>query len=146
MAKHGKGPKPDPDAVAADLELFASFVRSEERKEREAKAAARAERREADEHARLVKAKDDAAAEVKRLRASERATAEQKAAADDAYKAALAALVAAETGEAPAWAPAQDEPAVEQRAEDEAPADAEDTEGDEVAEAGGDATTEGDGQ
>lgn len=102
MAK--RGPKV-PEADPADLELFASFVRSEEQKERDAKKAARDERRQADEHARLVKAKEDAAALVKRLRGSDRATAEQKAEADAAYKAALAAVVATETGEAPAWAP-----------------------------------------
>lgn len=100
-----RGKKPVPEASEADLELFASFVKAEERKEREAKAAAKAERRQADEHARLVTAKEDAAALVKRLRSSDRATAEEKAAADAAYKAALAAVVAAETGEAPTWAP-----------------------------------------
>ena len=102
--------------AASDLELFASFVRDEERKEREAKKAARDERRQADEHGRLVKAKEDAAALVKRLRSSARATAEQKVEADAAYKAALAAVVAAETGTAPAWAPPAPEP------EPEAPA------------------------
>lgn len=91
--------------MTSDLELFAQFVRSEEKKERDAKKAARDERRQADEHNKLVKAKEDAAALVKRLRSSERATAEEKAEADAAYKAALAAVVAAETGESPTWAP-----------------------------------------
>lgn len=99
--------------MTSDLELFAQFVRDEERKERDAKKAAREERRQADEHAKLVKAKEDAAALVKRLRGSDRATAQEKADADAAYKAALAAVVAAETGEAPTWAP----PAAEDDAE-----------------------------
>jgi hypothetical protein len=100
-------------AVDPDVARFASLMRAEERREREAKAAARQERRRADEHARLERAKDEAAAEVKRLRGSSRATAAERAAADEAYKAALAALVAAETGEAPAWAPGDPVGAVE---------------------------------
>lgn len=119
MAK--RGPKVQ-EADPADLELFASFVRSEEQKERDAKKAAREQRRQVDEQAQLVKTKEDAAALVKRLRASDHATAEQKAEADAAYKAALAAVVAAETGEAPAWAPPAPEPeaAPEREAEAEA--------------------------
>lgn len=113
-----------PEADPADLELFASFVRSEEQKERDAKKAARDERRKADEQNKLVKAKEDAAALVKRLRGSEHATAEQKAEADAAYKAALAAVVAAETGEAPAWAPPPAEPEPEPDAESIEPASA----------------------
>jgi hypothetical protein len=96
--------------MTSDLEIFAQFVRDEEEKERSAKKAAREERRQADEHAKLVRAKEDAASRVKRLRASDRASAEEKAEADAAYKAALAALVAAETGEAPTWAPPAPEP------------------------------------
>lgn len=103
--------------MSSDLELFAEFVRAEEQKERDAKKAARDERRKADEQSQLVKAKEEAAALVKRLRGSDRATAEQKAEADAAYKAALAAVVAAETGETPTWAPA---PEAEPEAEAEA--------------------------
>ena len=88
-------------AVAA----FASFVRGEESKEREAKKAARAERQKADEANRLVETKDAAAAEVKRLRSRTGVSAEERAAADAAYRDALAAVVAAETGTAPTWAP-----------------------------------------
>jgi hypothetical protein len=109
--------------VTSDLEIFASFVRSEEQKERDAKKAAREQRRQADEHNQLIKAKEDAAALVKRLRASDHATAEQKAAADAAYKAALAAVVAHETGEAPAWAPTAPEPEAENEPEDGAEAE-----------------------
>lgn len=104
-------PRPADPALAA----FASFVRGEEAKEREAKRAAKRERAEAEAHDRLVAAKDAAAAEVKRLR-DRNAPAEQRAAADAAYREALAAVVAAETGTAPAWAPppsgAEDEGAV----------------------------------
>ena len=78
--------KRTPEASADDLALFASFVRSEERKAKDEKRRARDERRQAGEHQRLVQAKDAAAAEVKRLRSSDRATAEQRAAADDAYR------------------------------------------------------------
>jgi hypothetical protein len=102
----GKGNRSVPPASAEDLELFASFVRTEEQRERDVKAAEKAARRQAGELDRLVKAKEEAAAQVKRLRGSDRATADQKAAADQAYKAALAAVVAAETGAAPAWADA----------------------------------------
>ena len=109
--------------MTSDLELFAQFVRDEAKKERDAKKAARDERRQADEHNQLVKAKEDAAALVKRLRGSERATAEEKAEADAAYKAALAAVVAAETGESPTWAPPAPEP--DAPAEGESPAAAE---------------------
>ncbi|WP_421119929.1 hypothetical protein ACE2AJ_00790 [Aquihabitans daechungensis] len=119
-----RGPKV-PEADPADLEAFASFVRSEEQKERDAKKAARDERRKADQQSQLVKAKEDAAALVKRLRGSDRATAEQKAEADAAYKAALAAVVAAETGEAPAWAPPEPEPETEPEPEVEAEPQAE---------------------
>lgn len=123
MAKRGqKVPEADP----ADLELFASFVRSEEQKERDAKKAARDERRKAEEQSQLVKAKEDAAALVKRLRGSDRATAEQKAEADAAYKTALAAVVAAETGETPTWAPAVEIADAEPEAATESEAPSED--------------------
>lgn len=134
-----RGKRPVPEASADDLALFASFVRSEERKERDAKHAAKEERRKVGEHQRLIQAKDDAAALVKRLRGSERATAEEKAAADLAYKEALAALVAHETGTAPEWAPPAPEPEPEAAAEPDADAepDAED-----IPDAGDEATTE----
>lgn len=113
MAKRAKRSTGSVDAAAAsaDLELFASFVRSEEARERDAKRAARDQRRQADELARLVKAKEDAATEVKRLRASDHASAADKADADKRYKEALAAVVASETGESPTWAPPTTEPA-----------------------------------
>lgn len=97
-------------AVDPDLALFAAWYRGEEDKARQAKKAARDERKAADEANKLEAAKRDAAAEVKRLRNDPKATPEQRAAADEAYKAALAAVVAAETGEAPAWAPPVPEP------------------------------------
>ena len=132
----GKRKGPAPEASAEDLELFAAFVRSEEQAERTAKTEARAQRRQADEVGRLQKAKEAAAAEVKRLRASDRATAEEKAAADAAYKAALAAVVAAETGEAPTWAPPPTDaaepatPEAPEEPEDQAPAEADEAPGD----------------
>lgn len=108
------------DQVAADLELFASFVRDDERREREAKAAAKAERRAANERRALGQAKDDAAAALKRLRGRDGVDPAERAAAEEAYRQALAAVVAAETGEAPTWAPAAEEaPAPEPEAEPE---------------------------
>ncbi|MBA3282523.1 MAG: hypothetical protein H0U29_09860, partial [Acidimicrobiia bacterium] len=105
--KKGDGPTPPPvgSGVDPDLALFASYVRDEEQREREEKKAAREARRQADTDRQLVAAKDTAAAEVKRLRGREGVSAEQRATADATYRDALAAVVAAETGSVPAWAP-----------------------------------------
>lgn len=108
------------------LAAFAAFVRGEEEKEREAKRSAKRERAEADAYGKLLAAKDAAAATVKRLR-DRGVPAQKRAAADLDYREALAAVVAAETGAAPTWAPAptegEDEGAVieatEAAAEDE---------------------------
>lgn len=91
--------------VDPDVALFAQWMREEDHKEREARRQAKEARRLEEAARALTAAKDAAAAEVKRLRASPSATAEQRAAADAAYRDALATVVAAETGEAPAWAP-----------------------------------------
>lgn len=91
--------------VDPNLALFASWVRDEESKERAAKREAKAVRAEEEKARALVKAKDDAAAALKRVRSNPNATADDKAAADAAYREALAAVVAAETGTTPAWAP-----------------------------------------
>ncbi len=91
--------------VDPDVALFASYVRAEQDRERQAKRAAREERRQADQAASLMAAKDAAAAEVKRLRGAGGVNAEQRAAAESAYREALAAVVATETGETPTWAP-----------------------------------------
>ena len=108
--KHQKGEGPTPTVpgspgVDPALALFASYVRGEEQRERDAKRAARKDREKAQAADLLLASKDAAAADVKRLRGREGVSAEQRAAADAAYRDALAALVAAETGEAPAWAP-----------------------------------------
>lgn len=107
--KHKKGDRPTPPPVASgvdpDLALFASYVRDEEQRERDEKRAAREARRQADADKQLVAVKDSAAAEVKRLRGRAGVSAEQRAAADADYRDALAAVVAAETGAVPAWAP-----------------------------------------
>lgn len=108
------------DAVDPALSAFASFVRNEEQQERDAKKQARAERQKADAANRLVAAKDAAAAEVKRLRNRTGVSPEERAAADQAYRDALAAVVAAETGEAPAWAPPTPEPEPEPEPQAEA--------------------------
>ncbi len=106
--KQGQGHAPAPDASAGvdpNVALFASYMRDGEQRERKAKKAAREDRLKAEAAASLVAVKDAAAAEVKRLRGREGVSAEQRGAADAAYRDALAAVVAAETGEAPAWAP-----------------------------------------
>ena len=110
-------PQPDPN-----LALFASYVRDDRKRSQEAKRAAREDRRRAEEAQQLVKAKDDAAAEVKRLRSRSNATADERAAADAAYRDALAAVVAEETGERPAWAPADATEPSDADAEPDAPA------------------------
>lgn len=88
-----------PAEVDPNLALFASWAKEEKTREREEKAAARAERELAEREGALRKAKDDAAALVKRLRSNPSASTEEKAAADTAYRSALAAVVAAEKGE-----------------------------------------------
>lgn len=108
MARRTRPDGPSGDAspgVDPNLALFASYVREDREKERAAKQAARAERRKEEEAATLVAAKDAAAAEVKRLRSRTGVSPEERVAAEAAYRDALAAVVATETGEAPAWAP-----------------------------------------
>jgi len=107
-------------AIDPDVALFASYMREQADKEKADKRAAREARAEADQVQTLVAAKDAAAAEVKRLRGREGVSAEERTAADVAYREALAAVVAAETGEAPTWAPPappDPEPAAEADAE-----------------------------
>ena len=72
--KKGDGPTPPPvgSGVDPDLALFASYVRDEEQRQRDAKREARQARRQADADQQLVAAKDTAAAEVKRLRGRSR--------------------------------------------------------------------------
>lgn len=103
---------PEGGGIDPDVALFAQWMRDEDRRERDAKRQARDARRVEETARALTAAKDAAAAEVKRLRSSPSATADQRAAADAAYRDALAAVVAAETGKTPPWAPAPapDEP------------------------------------
>lgn len=106
--------------IDPDVARFAAYVREQEQAEKAAKRADREARQQADATKTLVAAKDAAAAEVKRLRAREGVSPEERAAADATYREALAAVVAAETGEAPAWAPP---PSAEPEPEPEAAAD-----------------------
>lgn len=117
--KHQKGKGPasgtdpsgtEPPGIDPDVALFASYMRDEEQRERDAKRAAREARRQADAAQGLAATKDVAAAEVKRLRGRQGVSAEQRAAADAAYRDALAAVVGAETGATPAWAPPSPSP------------------------------------
>jgi len=116
-----------PEAVDPNVALFAARVRDEQAREKAEKRAAREARRAAEEHQRLVDAKEAAADELRRLRRQGGAGAERIAQADAAYRAALAALITNETGEAPPWAPATEEPTDEPGAEaptaDEGPVD-----------------------
>ncbi|MBX3286375.1 MAG: hypothetical protein KF703_13585 [Actinobacteria bacterium] len=91
--------------IDPDVARFAAYVREQEQREKASKRAEREARQQADATKALVAAKDAAAAEVKRLRSRQGVSAEERAAADAAYREALAAVVAAETGTAPAWAP-----------------------------------------
>jgi hypothetical protein len=98
--------------VDPEVALFAQRAK-EERERRKAEQRAEAERRKHEaEHQRLIAAKDDAVAKVKELRRRDRVPPGATAEADAAYKAALAALIEFETGEAPPWA-ATDAPAPE---------------------------------
>lgn len=92
--------------VDPNVALFASRMKQEKARDRAAKRAAQAERKAAEEHQRLIDAKESAAADLKRLRREGGAGAVKVAEADAAYRSALAALITHETGEAPAWAPA----------------------------------------
>lgn len=91
--------------VDPNLALFAAWSRQEDERERESRRAAKRVKDEERKAQDLAKAKDSAAAELKRIRNDGRATAEQKTAADTAYREALAAVVAIETGTTPEWAP-----------------------------------------
>jgi len=97
-----------PEAVDPNVALFAARVREEQERKKAEKRAAREARRAIEEHQRLVDAKEAAAAELKRLRRQGGAGAERVARADAVYRAALAALITNETGEAPPWAPPTD--------------------------------------
>jgi len=128
-AEQSSGAGAGPEAVDPNVALFAARVREEEAREKAEKRAAREARRAVEEHQRLVDAKEAAADELKRLRRRGGAGAERVAQADAVYRAALAALITNETGEAPSWAPAieepADEPGGETAAADAEPGDAE---------------------
>jgi hypothetical protein len=112
-----------PAAVDPNVALFAARVREEQAREKAEKRAAREARRAVEEHQRLVDAKEAAAAELKRLRRQGGAGAERVARADAVYRAALAALITNETGEAPPWAPTVDEGSDHQTSDEPAGAD-----------------------
>lgn len=101
---------------------FATRTREQQVADRQRKQAKREQRQRAEEHERRIATKDAAAAAVKRLRAAPRSTADETAAADAAYRVALADLIAFETGTLPAWAPSEpDDPAGENDETDAAP-------------------------
>jgi len=93
------------EGVDPNVALFAQWATSEREREKAAQREAQNARRQAKAAEELTSNKQKAAAELKRLRASPNATAEQKAEAEAAYRAALAAVVEAETGAPPSWSP-----------------------------------------
>ena len=109
MAARKRGKDPEPKrSVDPALTAFADFMQSEKEKERQQKAEQRAERKREKEARRLVDAKDEAAAELKRIRSRGGATAQEREEAEAAYRRALAAVVTEETGRPPDWAPQDD--------------------------------------
>jgi hypothetical protein len=141
VPKQRRHPSDPPSAAAAaqpgasapvdpDVARFAAALKESARREAEAKRQAAEARQRAEQVAAeaervkdLERAKDAAASRLRDARRSGRGVAEAEA----AYKAALAAVVAAETGERPAWAPDEPEPETgEQPAEPEATPGAED--------------------
>ena len=97
----------EPDATRTDpsVAALASFLQAEADENRDARKAAKAQRAAAEQRDRLERGKDAAAAELKRLRATSGVTAEQRAAAEDRYRRALAAVIEADTGQVPHWSP-----------------------------------------
>ena len=91
-------------AIDPDVARFVTRERQQQAAQQELKRAKREARQKAEEHQRLVVAKDAAASEVKRLRSLSNVPDGDAAKADLAYRDALAALIASETGSAPAWA------------------------------------------
>ncbi len=102
-SRKNQPPEPAP-VVESDLSVFAGRVAAEKARRRDDQRARREAKRHAEDLAKLVAAKDDAAGTVKRLRGRDGVSAVQRAEADAAYRNALAALVQAETGAAPSWA------------------------------------------
>ncbi len=115
--------------IDPDVAMFAARTFERQAAEREAKQASRDARRREEEHQTLISTKDRAASEVKRLRSLEHTQPGEAAAAEEAYRQALADLIAFETGKAPAWAAASE-------AEPETPDPVDAAEDDEAGEAG----------
>lgn len=103
--KRGGRPAVPPEEVEANLALFASYVKDDRAKAKAARKAEQQARKEADAARKVVDDKDAAAARLKAIRSRSGVSAEERSEAEEAYRRALAAVVAAETGEAPAWAP-----------------------------------------
>ena len=110
MARRKRSRRPPEAEISADTPVdpdvarFAARTWQQEAEERDRKRAAREARQREEEHQTLTAAKDAAARDVKRLRMQEHVKASDAAAAEGAYRKALADLIAFETGSAPAWA------------------------------------------
>ena len=98
-------PRRDAPPIDPAVALFAQRHQQGIEREKEKQRQRAAEQRKAGEHDRLVAAKDQAVAEMKRINRSPGASQEDRDAADAAYRAATADLIAQETGERPDWAP-----------------------------------------
>jgi len=107
-----------PVEIDPSVALFAQRHREGIEREKAQQRARQAERQRVGERERLILAKDEAVATMKRLTRSSSATPEERDAAEAAYRAATADLIAHETGERPGWAPPVPSP-------DEVPADIE---------------------
>lgn len=96
-----KAPEIDP-AVA----LFAQRHREGIERDKQRQRDRAAEQRKAGEHTRLVEAKDQAVANLKRINRATGATQDDRDAAEAAYRSATADVITHETGDRPDWAPA----------------------------------------
>lgn len=90
--------------VHPDVARFAARVMEQQAADRERKREGREARAREEQHQRLIADKDAAAGAVKRLRSREHVPPGEAAAAEAAYRQALATLISFETGAAPAWA------------------------------------------
>jgi DNA-binding transcriptional regulator YiaG len=106
-AKRRKSPGSPTSADAPidpDVARFAARTFQQQAAERDAKRAEREARQREEEHQQLLATKDAAVAEVKRLRTRDHVKRDDAAAAEAAYRLALANLIEFETGSAPGWA------------------------------------------
>lgn len=105
---HGKTGQPERPAPAIDpaVALFAQRHREGIERDKQKQRDRAAQQHKVNEHTRLISAKDEAVANMKRINQASGSTQEDRNAADAAYRAATADVIADETGDRPDWAPA----------------------------------------